>query len=262
MKIVVFLKQVPDNTKLQFTDAGPVRDSAPMMMNPYDEYALETALRIKEAAGGESSVTLVTLGAPTAKETIKKAIAAGADAAFLLSDAAFDDADSTATAQALAGAVKSLIPDFSLLVFGQASLDDFAGQTGPKVAELLDLPSLTFCKNAELQGGSLKVARETERGTEMHEMTLPGVLCMMKCDYELRGSNIKGVMKANKTEIPVKTAGELGLDAGKIGAAGSSTVMLKMWKRPAKAGGRVVEGADPKAAVGQLIDYLKEVKVL
>jgi electron transfer flavoprotein beta subunit len=262
MKIVVFIKQVLDNTKLRFNDGQPVTEGVPMMMNPFDEYALETALKLKEQAGGDSTVTVLSLGAANAKDIIKKAIAAGADDAFLLSDAAFNEGDSTATAYALANGVKALVPDFKVLVFGQMALDDAAGQTGPKVAEILNLPSLTYGKNVQLNGETLTLTRETERGTEDYEMQLPGVICMMKCDYELRSSNIKGVMKANKTEIPIKAPADLSLDSARVGAAGSTTRITKTWQRPAKSGGRVVQGDDPKTAVSQLLDYLKEAKVL
>jgi electron transfer flavoprotein beta subunit len=262
MKIVVFIKQVLDNTKLKFADGKPLTDGVPMMMNPFDEYALETALKLKEQAGGDSSVTVISLGAPNAKDIVKKAIAAGADDAFLLSDAAFNDGDSTANAYALAKAVQNLTPDFGVLVFGQMALDDAAGQTGPKVAEILNLPSLTYGKNVQLNGQTLTLSRETERGTETHEMQLPGVIAMMKCDYELRSSNIKGVMKANKTEILVKVPADITAEAAQVGVSGSSTKVSKTWQRPAKTGGKIVDGADSKAAVGQLLDYLKEAKVL
>ncbi len=262
MKIVVFIKQVLDNTKLRFVDGKPVTDGVPMMMNPFDEYALETALRLKEQAGDDTTVTVISLGAPSAKDIIKKAIAAGADDAFLLSDDTFSNGDSTANAYALANAVKTLAPDFKVLVFGQMALDDADAQTGPKVAEILNLPSLTYGKNAQLSGETLKVFRETERGTEEHDMQLPGVICMMKCDYELRSSNIKGVMKANKTDIPIKAPADLSLDSARVGAAGSSTKIGKTWQRPAKSGGKVIDGTDAKASVGQLLEYLKEAKVL
>jgi len=262
MKIVVFIKQVLDNTKLKFSDGKPVMEGVPMMMNPFDEYALETALKLKEQAGGDSTVTVISLGAPNAKDIIKKAIAAGADEAFLLSDAALNDGDSTANAYALAKGVQALAPDFGMLVFGQMALDDAAGQTGPKVAEILGLPSLTFGKNVALKGETLTVFRESDRGIETYEMQLPGVICMMKCDYELRSSNIKGVMKANKTEIPVKTPADIALEPALAGVAGSATRMVKTWQRPAKSGGKVVDGADAKAAINQLLDHLREAKVL
>lgn len=262
MKIVVFIKQVLDNTKLKFSDGKPVLEGVPMMMNPFDEYALETALRLKEQAGGDATVTVISLGAPNAKDVVKKAIAAGADDAFLLADSAFLDGDSIATARALARATQALAPDAKVLVFGQLALDDAAGQVGPMVAELLEMPSVTYGKNAQLNGDKVKISRETERGTEDVELQLPAVACMMKCDYELRSSNIKGVMKANKADIPLKTPADLGLDVSIIGVAGSLTKVAKTWQRPAKAGGKVVDGADPSAAINQLLDYLKEAKVL
>jgi electron transfer flavoprotein beta subunit len=262
MKIVVFIKQVLDNTKLKFSDGKPVLEGVPMMINPFDEYALETALRLKEQAGAEASVTVLTLGSPNAKDVIKKAIAAGADAAFLLSDEALNDGDSLSTARALAQGVQAFVPDARILVFGQVALDDAAGQVGPMVAELLNFPSVTSGKDAKLEGASLTVLRETERGTETVSLQLPAVACMMKCDYELRSSNIKGVMKANKTEIPIKALADLGLEPALVGAAGSTTQVLKTWQRPAKAGGKVVDGSDPAVAINQLLDYLKEVKVL
>lgn len=262
LNVVVFLKQVADNTKLKFSESGPVTDGVPMMTNPYDEYALETALRLKEAAGGESTVTAISLGTASAKEILKKAIAVGADHAFLLTDDAFKDGDSTANAVALSQAVKTLVPEYGVLIFGQTSLDELSAQTGPKVAEILNLPSLTLCKNAELKGDVIHATRESDRGQEVHEISLPGVLCTMKCDYELRSSNIKGVMKANKADIPVKTAADLGLDTSKVGLAGSPTRVLKTWQRPAKAGGKMIQGAEAQAAVTQLLDELRLAKVL
>lgn len=261
MKIVVFIKQVPDNTRLRFQDARPVLAGTPMMMNPFDEYALETALRLKEQAGADASVTVISSGPDTTRETLKKAIAAGADQAFLLCDPLFaaDTVDSAALAAALAAAVRKHVPEFKVLVFGQVALDDASAQVGPSVAELLGLPSATFVKDVRVDGSQLTLFRETERGTEEWCMGLPGALCMMKCDYELRSSNIKGVMKANKTEIPLISAAELGLDAT---ALAPKIKIEKIWARPAKTGGRVVNGADPKVAVTELLDYLHTAKVL
>lgn len=262
MQIVVFIKQVLDNTKLKFSDGKPLLDGVPMMMNPFDEYALETALRLKEQAGGDSKVTVLSLGLPNAKDILKKAIAAGADDAFLLSDAGLTEGDSITTARALAKGVQTFAAEAKILVFGQMALDDAAGQVGPIVAELLELPSVTYGKDAKISGDTLTVFRETERGTEEVALQLPAVACMMKCDYELRSANIKGVMKANKTEIPVKTPADISLEPAVTGVAGSVTHVSKTWQRPAKVGGKVVDGGDAQAAVNQLLDYLKEAKVL
>ncbi len=266
MNIVVFIKQVPDNTKLkseQLGEKGIPREGVDMMVNPFDEYALETALRLKEAGGEGSKISIISLGSDSTKNIVKKALAAGGDEAFLLTDPVFLEGDNTATARALANAVKTLISDPQLLIFGQASLDDATSQTGPKVAELLGYPSLTACKSTEVTGeNTLKVMRETERGVEFHEITFPGVLCMMKCDYELRTANIKGVMKANKTQIPVKTPEDLGLSTEQTGVSGSTTTLTRLWQRPEKTEGVKVDGADAPAAVGQLMDFLKAQKVL
>ncbi|MEB3287299.1 MAG: electron transfer flavoprotein subunit beta/FixA family protein [Vampirovibrionales bacterium] len=261
LHIAVFLKQVADNTKLKFNETGPVLENVPMMLNPYDEYALETAIRLKESAGADASLSVITMGTLSAKEILKKAVAVGADSAFLITNDALAQSDSTANAKILAQALRSVVPNFNLLVFGQTALDSLDGQTGQKVAELLNLPSLTFCKGAEFSNGSITATRETERGYEVHEMSLPGALCMMKCDYELRGSNIKGVMKANKTEIPVTSLAELGITQDQSGEAMSATKTLKTWQRPPRAEAKIIDGANPQEAVASLIGALKEAKV-
>ena len=265
MNIVVFIKQVPDNTKLSpdsISGNAIPTDGVAMMMNPYDEYALETALKLKESAGNDATVTVMSLGSASAKDIVKKAVAAGADDAFILSDPTLLEGDSTTTAYALAEATKTLVPDHQVLVFGQMSLDDAVAQTGPKVAELLDYPSLTACKGATLNDGKIRALRETERGIETHDMELPGVVCMIKCDYELRTANIKGVMRANKTQIPVKSASDLGLDNTKIGSDGATTIINTLGPRPPKDAGLMIQEDDPKAAVDKLLSTLKSQKVL
>jgi electron transfer flavoprotein alpha/beta subunit len=259
MKIVVFIKQVPENTRLRFQDGQLVTEGIPSMMNPFDEYALEMAIRLKEQIGGDASVTAVSLGVPNVKETLKKAIAAGADAGLIVSDRLFDG-DSATVSLALAAAVKKQIPDFGILLFGQLALDDAAAQVGPRVASLMNIPSLTLVKNAEFQGGNtLKITRETLLGIEDWTLEGPGALCVMKCDYELRSSNIKGVMKANKAEIPTLNAADLGLDTVALSA---KTTVLKSWQRPAKSEGKVIAGENAASAVTQLMEYLHTIQVI
>jgi len=262
VNIVVFVKQVPDNTKLKPETVGNQipRQGVDMMMNPFDEYALETALKLKDAAGG--TVTVVSIGNPNCKDIVKKAIAAGADDGVILTEDALVNGDSTVIAKALAKTVQTCVPDHQVLVFGTASLDDATGETAPMVAELLGYPSLTASKAAELTGNTLKVTRETEQGIETQEMTLPAVLGMMKCDYELRSSNIKGVMKANKAEIPVKTLADIGLTDSETGDAGSKVTYIGIAKRPEKQAGQKVDGTNVDQAVAELMTYLKAQKVV
>jgi electron transfer flavoprotein beta subunit len=254
MKIVVFIKQIPDNTRLRFQNDQVITDGVPAMINPFDEYALETALRLKEQVGGDASVTVVSLG-NNVKETVKKAIAIGADSGIILQDPLFESEDNATVARALAEAVKKQIPDFGMLFFGQLALDDAAAQVGPHVAALLNIPSLTLVKGAEYKGsGQYTITRETPLGLEEWSLSEAAALCVMKCDYELRGSNIKGVMKANKAEIPTLNASDLGLDTASLNA---TTSIVKSWQRPAKGEGKVIEGSDAQSAVDQLLHYLE-----
>ncbi|MGE0201170.1 MAG: electron transfer flavoprotein subunit beta [Candidatus Melainabacteria bacterium] len=241
---------------MTINDSGPVLEGAPMMLNPYDEYALETAIRLKEAAGESATLTAVSIGAPGAKEILKKAIAVGADSAVLVSDPALNGIDSAAASRVLQTVIMKDVPDAKVIFCGQSALDDASGQTGARIAALLDRPALTFCKEATLNGDGLNVVRESEQGLETHSMQLPGVVCVMKCDYELRGSNIKGVMKANKADIPTRTLADLGVDVAPV------LTLMDSRKRPAKTEGKKVDGSNPAEAVNALMTYLREAKIV
>lgn len=253
--IVVCFKQVPDNTKLRpeaINGALPT-DGVPMMANPFDEYALETALRLKEAAGDGSTVTVVTVGHDSAKNTLKKAIAVGADAGFILNDADLLAADGAGQAAALAKAIPSLVDGVKVIFCGASALDTGSGQTPGMLAEHLGWASLTNSKSVALAGETLTIERVSDLGIETHELLLPAVISVMKCDYELRASNIKGVMKANKTPLPTKSLGELGVS---LPAAKTTTVSLS--PPPPKGEGQKIDGTgDVDAAVAQLVASLK-----
>jgi len=254
MKIVVFIKQIPDNTRLRFQNDQVVTEGIPAMINPFDEYALETALRLKEQVGGDASVTVISLG-NNVKETVKKTIAIGADTGIILQDPLFEHTDNAGIAKALGEAVKKQIPDFGMLFFGQLALDDADAKVGPYLAAQLNIPSLTLVKQVDSKGpGQYIVTRETALGIEEWSLEEKAALCVMKCDYELRGSNIKGVMKANKAEIPTLTAADLGLDAAALNAKVS---IVQSWQRPPKGEGKVIDGSDVQAAVNQLLQYLE-----
>lgn len=260
MDIVVCVKQVYDTSQLKFDEAtGEMRPGAELILNPFCEYALETALRLKEAKG-EGNVVAFSLGGSQAKEALKKAIAMGTDEAFLLDDPAFDGSDSSTTALALAKAIQAKVPDASLIFFGQSAVEGATGATGPQVAECLDLASMTYCKQVDWEGDTVIVQRETETGIEKHKVTLPAVICTMKCDYEPRMANIKGVMKANRTEIPSIALSELGLSESQVGKAGANNVIQKTFPRPARPVGKKLEGLSGEDAANAIVTYLKEQK--
>ncbi len=258
-QIVVCLKQVPDNTKLrpETLTAMPTH-GVDMMMNPFDEYALETALRLKEAAGEGSTVTLLTVGHESAKNVLKKAIAAGADAGFIVDGNDVPAGDGLATAGVLASAVTALVPEASVVVCGTSALDVSGGMVPAMMAEKLGWASLTQCKEVTLNGETLSAKRVSELGVETHAITGNAVLAMMKCDYELRSSNIKGVMKANKTQLPIKTLADIGATV----TAGITTKQLA--QRPEKGDGKVIEASNgtTDAAVDELVAFLKAQKLV
>ena len=260
--IAVFMKPVPDNTRLALDDydaPGIPQDGVDLMLNPYDEYALETALRLKAASEGDVTITVIALGSPVAKALLKKMIAVGADQAMLLSAPAFLQGDSTTRARLFAQLATTLTPTpADMLLFGESSLDVAAGQTGPMVAELLDWPSLTACKDAEvIDANTIKACQVRPEGLAWVQLDGPGVLCLQKCDYELRSANIKGVMRANKATIMEKTPEELGLSADAVGMTAAPTEITRVFSLPKKAAGTKIDGADPQQAAAALIEFLK-----
>lgn len=263
MKIVVCVKQVPDTANIKWTENNTmIRDGVESIMNPFDEYAVETALRIKEANEG-STLTVVSMGPPQAKEVLKRSIAMGADDAMLITDKKFAGADTVATSTTLAAAIKSKVGDFDLIICGQFAIDGDTAQTGPSIAEHLDLPQITYVKEV-VESSSEKVVafRETEEGKQKMEMALPGLICMVKCDYEPRRPAIKGVMRANKAEIPEYSMEDVGLEAEQVGIKGSPTFVSKAFRPEPREGGQKFEPASAREAASLILEKLKADSVL
>lgn len=263
MKIVVFVKQVPDTSEIKWTENNTmVRDGVQSIMNPFDEYAVETALRLKEKNPG-TTVTVITMGPPQAKEVLKRSIAMGVDAAILVSDKKFAGADTQATSRTLAQAVKTQVSDFDLILCGQYAIDGDTAQTGPSIAEHLGLPQITYVKEVEATADNSVIGkRETEEGYQRVEMKLPGVICMLKCDYEPRLPSIKGMMKVKKTEIPEISLEGLGLDPSQVGIKGSPTYVSKAFRPAQREAGEVINIGDSREAARVLLEKLKNDKVL
>jgi len=262
MKIVVCVKQVPDTSDIKWTENNTmVREGVESILNPFDEYALETAIRIKEA-NPDATITAITMGPAQAKDVLKRAIAMGADDAILVSDKKFAGADTWATSYTLANAIKNKIGDFDLIICGMFAIDGDTAQTGPGVAEQLGIAQVTYAKEVELQGSSVIVKREVDEGNQKVEMALPGLVCMLKCDYEPRKPSIKGTMKANRTEIPEYGMEALGLDPEKVGIKGSPTIVSKAFRPEPRNAGEMIQAGSPKEAAQALIEKLKAEKIL
>ena len=263
MKIVVCVKQVPDTADIRWTENNTmVREGVESIMNPFDEYAVETAIRIKES-NPDTIITAVTMGPPQAKDVLKRAVAMGADEAVLISDKKFAGADTWATSHTLAKAIKEKITDFDLIICGQFAIDGDTAQTGPGIAEQLDIAQVTYAKEIEFAGGtSVIVKREVEDGIQKVEMQLPGLVCMLKCDYEPRMPSIKGTMKANRTPIAEYGMEDIGLTPEEVGIKGSPTFVSKAFRPEQKEAGEMINAADAKEAAKVLLEKLKGDKVL
>jgi len=258
MNIAVCVKQVVD-TEAEFKlDPASWRldRSVTSVLNPYDEYAVEEALRIKEAHGGE--VTAVCMGPETATDAVRKALAMGADKAVLVSDPALAGSDVQGTAYALAEALKTVGAD--LVVFGARSTDGETGCVPGAVAELMGLPLLSTLAKVEVDGGKLTVNRETETGYVKMECPTPAVISVIKGINEPRFPSMKGIMTAKTKPVDTKDAAALALDAGSIGLDGAKTKVLSgRTPEPRKAGEKV---EDDGTGAAKIADYLASNKLV
>ena len=254
MKIVVCVKQVPDTeTRIRVAPEGNaiLEQDLNWIVSPFDEFAIEEALRIKEARGGE--VVLVTVGPDRAQSALRTGLAMGADAAIHVKDAALDAADTLTTARALAAAVGSLAP-FDLVLTGQQGVGGDNSQIPGLLAELLDLPQVTVAVKIEVQDGKALVEREVEGGRETWETSLPAVISAQKGLNEPRYASLKGIMAAKKKPIDVKDAAALGLD---LSSLAPSTRVVALELPPARPAVRMIEG-DPDAQASELLRLLHE----
>lgn len=258
MKLVVCVKQVIDTEAENRLDpvSWRVDRSVNCVLNPYDEYAVEEALRLQAAHGGE--VTIVCMGPAKAEEAVRKALAMGADVGVLVSDEALAGSDLQGTAYALAEALKGL--EFDLLLFGNRSTDGETGCVPAAVAERLGLPFLSCLSKVEVDGETLKVHRETEQGYVAYECSLPAVISVVKGINEPRYPTMKGIMTAKKKPVETKDAGALGLDPAQVGQAGAKTrVLTATAPEPRKAGVKV---EDDGSGARQIAEFLASRKLV
>ena len=199
MDILVCVKQVPDTTeiKINYETNTLIREGVPSIVNPFDAYALEVAVRLKEKHGG--TVTVLSMGPEQAKAALKECLSVGADTAYLLSDRAFGGSDTLATSYILASAIQSL-GKFDLIMCGKQAIDGDTAQVGPEIAEHLDMPQVTYTLDADVtEEGKVIVKKETETGYEMVETQTPALLTVVKTEFEPRMASVKAKIAANRT---------------------------------------------------------------
>lgn len=258
MNVIVCMKQVPDTEaliKIKSDGSGIVTDDIKYVMNPYCEYAVEEALRIKEKFGGQA--ILVSMGPQRTVEALRIGLAMGADRSIHLNDPAFEGADGFSTAKALAEIIKK--ETFDLILCGKQAVDDDMAQVGPSLAELLNLPHVTLITKLEISPDQkkAKVEREIEGGKEIIEVNLPAVFTCQKGLNEPRYASLPGIMKAKKKEVKSINLAALGLPADQVGAAGAKTKILKYTPPPSRPPGKVITGEVLEAAQ-KLVKLLRE----
>lgn len=263
MHAVVCLKQVPDTQEIQVDfDAGVIkREGVPLIVNPFDEYAIEEAVRLKEAHGG--TVTAVTVGPPSADEALRTALAMGCDAAVHLQDEAFEGGDTWATAVVLTHALDK-IGDFDLLFFGKSTFDGDTGQVAARLAALRELPLLSFVAKIEtvdVDGKSITVQRLLETGREVVKSPLPAAVAVVKEINEPRYPSLMGIRKAKKVDVPVWDAAALGLAPEQVGAAGARAKMERLYRPPERVGGEILPG-EPADAARAVAEKLAELGII
>ena len=247
MRIAVLTKQVPESTDVQVDpETGTLRrEGVAAVMNPFDTYALEEAVRIKEKLGGE--VVAVSMGPPQAEAMLREAVSLGADRAVLVSDRAFAGSDTWATSKTLAAALKKI--GFDLILCGKQAIDGDTAQVGPGVATLLDIPQATYIRQIdEINAEGAKVQRLLEEGTEFLSIPLPALFTVVKEINEPRLPSLRGKMKAKKATIETLTAADLGLPVEELGLKGSPTKVVKIFAPERRASGEKREGEPEELA--------------
>lgn len=264
MRIVVCIKQTPDTAaKVEVKEGHVVWGDTPLVVNPWDEYAVEEAIRLKEKHGG--TATAISMGPESAKDVLKEAIALGCDEAILISDPALKGADALATATALAKAIEKL-GDVAVVLFGKQAIDGDTGLTPVQVARRLGWPALTYAiaiTEFDAGGNKITMERALEEGRQVVASRLPAVISVVKEINEPRFKSFMGIKRAAKAPIPVWTAADLGLDASAAGAAGSKVRWPEVYAPPPREGAcEMITGDTPEEIAGKLMDRLMADKVI
>jgi electron transfer flavoprotein beta subunit len=250
MKIVVLMKQVFDTEAKITIDGGKInKQGVSLVMNPYDEYAVELGLRIKEKLKGE--VTVVSVGGPEVQDALRQSLAMGADKAVLV-DPGTEDVDEFTTATILAKAVGGM--EYDIILGGFKAIDDGSVQVCGRVAELLGIPVVNVVTQAEVEEGKAVATCDTDGGSAVIEVSLPAILTAQKGEIEPRYPSMKGIMQAKKKPMQKIGIGDIGLDAAQVVP---KVKALSYFMPSARAAGKIVPG-EPAEAASELAKLLRE----
>ena len=260
MKIVVLAKQVPEADKVAVDpETGTlIRDGVTSILNPYCEYALDQAAKLKdEHPELEIEITAISMGPPQAKMALLRCLELGADKAYLLSDRKFAGSDVWATSIAIKEGVAGLVPDFDLILAGKQAIDGDTAQVPAEIAEHLGIPQITYGVEVKINNKRVEVKREVETGYQILSARMPALVTMSKGNNIRRIPSMKNVLEARKKPLEVKSADDLNINEEKIGLSASPTQVDRIFAPPSKTGGEIIDGSDPKVAARKLFEYLK-----
>ena len=263
MQIIVCIKQVLDTEEVGKAKVDPktntlIREGVPSIINPFDENAIEEALRIKDEQNAR--VVVLTMGPPQAEEALRKALAMGADEAVHLCDKAMAGGDTLATSFTLATAIRK-IGEFDLILTGKQSIEGDTAQVGPGVAECLGIPQVTYVRKLEIKDKKIKAERTLEDCFEVVEVSLPALVTVTKEINDPRYPSLRGLLRAKKEKILVWNHHDLALQKEKIGLDGSPTKVIKVFIPDPPKKGKMLSG-DISNVADQLLKELKERKTI
>jgi len=259
MKIIVCIKQVPEtgDVKINPETNTLIREGVKSIINPFDMYAIEEGVRIREKVGG--TVIVISMGPPQAEQALKDAISMGADEAILISDRAFAGSDTWATSYTLAKAIQK-ISDYNIILCGKQAADGDTAQVGPGISTHLNIPQVTYVKKIEeIKEGFARVERMTEEGYEIIETPLPVLLTVVKEINEPRVPSLKGLMKAKKVSIAVWGHKDIDASPESIGLDASPTQVVKIFSPPPRPKGEIFEGS-AEETTDRLVETLEKIK--
>lgn len=267
MNICVCVKQVPDTNEIKIDPETHtlVRAGVPSIVNPFDTYAQEVGVRLKEKLGGK--VVIITMGPPQAEEAIKSCLAVGADAGYLISGRKFGGSDTLATSYILSEAIKAVEEKegmkFDLILCGKQAVDGDTAQVGPEIAEHLGLPQITYALDLEEKDGKIQVKRECDAGYDIISVQLPAVVTVVKLPYEPRYPTIKTKLAAKKKKIPVLSEEDLGtINLERCGLGGSPTKVKKTYTPVREKNGVTIRDVPAEEAAAQLVQLIQDAKIL
>ena len=262
MHIIVSMKQVVDlqQIRIKRQTREPVLEGLPLLFGDFDKNALEEAVRIKErrsGTGDEVRVTAVAVGSAKLRETIKEALALGADEAVVLTDPAFQGSDAMGSARALAAAIEKIAP-FDLILTGEGSADEYSGQVPSRLAELLGLPQITYVRKLDVLEGRIRAVRDLEESLVVVEAGLPALVSVAGELNQPRLPSLTAILRAGRKPVDEWTPAELGLDEAALGSAASTLQVLSNLAPEQERKGVIYDGAVDEAVANLLADLIRE----